>query len=486
MHKNFARAKSVLLLVLIGGIALTQTAAHKTSKVRTTAFSQDRRIISLKLNDFQREMRHLVDEGYSLAGVDLTNNIADFYVDDNASKAIRSLKASSQIVSEVPVIKAAPDASYMTPVKIETAVKKFASDYPNLAKLESVGKSLQNRDIYAIKLSSDPQGHSAQRPVVFFNAMHHAREVMTAEVGIDTIQYLLSNYGRDQKVTHWLDTMEIWVLPMFNVDGNNKVWTGDNMWRKNARGDYGVDINRNYPYAWNTCNGSSSSRFADDFRGDSAGSEPETQVMMALVNRIRPVFSISYHSYSELVIYPYGCDGQRTPNRDVVETIGAELARRLPADSGSGSYKAGTAWELLYSVDGGDIDWMFHTYDVLPYVIELNSRTAGFQPSYATLRDRTVQRVRAGWSFLLDRIDGPGIRAIVTDRRGGAITGAAMAISRTDKDAGKHEMAIKPDGSVHAVLMPGTYHVTFTAPGHDPVEKTVEVTDARVDLDIGI
>ena len=73
---------------------------------------------------------------------------------------------------------------------------------------------------------------------------------------------------------------------MLNVDGNNIVWTTDNMWRKNARGQgnnvYGVDLNRNYSYAWNSCNGSSGSTSSETYRGASAASEPETQALMKL------------------------------------------------------------------------------------------------------------------------------------------------------------------------------------------------------------
>ncbi len=74
---------------------------------------------------------------------------------------------------------------------------------------------------------------------------------------MDTVEILLAHYSDDARVANWVDQAEIWIVPMLNVDGNNKVWMSDAMWRKNARGSYGVDINRNYPYAWYTCNGSS-------------------------------------------------------------------------------------------------------------------------------------------------------------------------------------------------------------------------------------
>jgi hypothetical protein len=254
----------------------------------------------------------------------------------------------------------------------------------------------------AVKNDQEKDG----RPAILFNSMHHAREVMTPEVAIDIIDYLLLNYASNSKVEHWLTDFQIWVVPMLNVDGNNKVWSGDSMWRKNARGGYGVDINRNYPYKWGGCNGSSGSRSSDTYRGESAGSEPETQTLMNLVSQLKPVFNISFHSYSEMVLYPYGCQGQKTPQHTLIASLGEQMGKSI-------GYIYGTPWEILYGVDGGDVDWMFATHQVIPYVIEVSSRSEGFQPSYSQWREKTVQRVRPAWIRLLDRMDESSISGTI-------------------------------------------------------------------------
>jgi hypothetical protein len=298
--------------------------------------------------------------------------------------------------------------------------------------------------------------------------MHHAREVMGPEIALDIIETLLTKYGKDSKVTHWVDSTEIWVLPMFNVDGNHIVWTDDNMWRKNARENYGVDINRNYPYAWGSCNGSSGSKWAQDYRGESAGSEPETKVMMNLVKEIRPVFDISYHSYSELVIYPMGCRGKRTQNADVVERIGKEIGSKL-------SYTAGTAWETLYSVDGGDIDWMYSEYQVIPYVIEVSSSADGFQPDYSK-RDSTVELNRGGWQLLLDRLDGPSIHGMVSTQTKSE-TDFNVKVQKKDTNGYKDYMTYKgnPDGSFNLILNPGDYRLIVSGAKIKTASKDVSV-----------
>jgi hypothetical protein len=281
-----------------------------------------------------------------------------------------------------------------------------------------------------------------------------------------------------------MDNNVIWVVPMLNPDGSNKVWTSNNMWRKNARGGYGVDINRNYPYKWNSCRGSSGNQNADDFRGASAGSELETQAIMRFVQRIQPVFSISFHSYSELVLYPYGCDGERTPTRDLVEGTGKQIAALMPKDGASGTYKPGTPWEILYAVDGGDVDWMYNQYNVVPYVIELNSTSQGFQPSFGQWRDKTVAKARAAWGFLMNRLEGSGIRAAVRNSSGQPITNAQIVIRATGESRLVDQiLRVKPDGTFHVALLPGAYKMIVTVNGQMQ-EQNLMIGADRQDLEL--
>ncbi len=192
-------------------------------------------------------------------------------------------------------------------------------------KVIEIGKSIEGRSILAVKISDNVNDNEPDEPVVLVNAMHHAREVMTTEVAVDMIQNVASRYATDTQMQQRVNQLQIYVVPMVNPDGNHKVWHSDSMWRKNARGGYGVDINRNYPEGWNSCNGSSSNRNQDDYRGESPASEPETQTMMKLVQSIRPVLNLSLHSYSEMVLYPFGCRPSKTPSAEPVEAIAVNL-----------------------------------------------------------------------------------------------------------------------------------------------------------------
>ena len=190
---------------------------------------------------------------------------------------------------------------------------------------------------------------------------------------------------------------------MVNPDGSNIVWTANNMWRKNAHAGvasiYGVDNNRNYNYRWGECNGSSANTGAQDYRGPAAGSEPETQAVMKLADYVHPTASLSYHSYSEFVLYPYGCQGDLTSENVLIQKVANELAAILPRDSGRGNYTPGTPWKLLYSVDGSSMDYLYAAHGALALTFEINT---DFQPNYS-IRDATVAKHRNAWMYFLNR-----------------------------------------------------------------------------------
>ncbi len=349
-------------------------------------------------------VKSLVTQGLDIVGVDLEKKIVTLLVEKQQLANLRSLK----VLAKRELL--APDSAYKKPSDVEQFLLSTEQAYPDLAVVESIGKSVEGRNIYAIHLSNHKI--RSPKPSVLFDAMHHAREIMTPEVALDIVDYLTKNYATNDQVKKWMDSYSIWVVPMVNPDGNNEVWTSQSMWRKNNQGGYGVDINRNYPYAWNSCNGSSGSKSSETYRGDKPASEPETNALMDLAKKINPIFNVSYHSTSEIVIYPFGCNPKHIPAPDqkTYEEVGKELAKRLVRDSGSGSYKAGTSYELLYNVDGGSIDWMYTSNKIMSFVIEMNSSSQGFQPSYKKWRDSTVNRQRAGWMYILDRMSGPGIK----------------------------------------------------------------------------
>lgn len=465
---------SLTLAVVVSASEMQRSAAHpKISKM-----------VTIQLSNFRDGLRQLSADGYDVAGVDLQKSTVDVVVDGDSFKTLKSLHLGEILKMKDTDPERGPDQRYTTYAELVDILNGYSRQFPDLIKIESIGKSTEGRDILAVKIS-DNVDQDEDEPAIYFNAMHHAREVMTTEVALDIIEQLTSMYGVDDQATRWVEGNEIWILPMVNPDGNHKVWTSNSMWRKNTRDGYGVDINRNYPFAWASCGGSSGSVYSDTYRGPSAASEPETQAVMSLVSRVQPVISVSYHSYSEIVIYPYGCDGERAEAREVVEGLGRQLASTLVKDTGSGTYEAGTSWELLYPVDGGDIDWYLNEHGVLPYVIEVNSSSQGFQPPYSW-RKSTVERMRPGWALMLDRLAQSGVRGTVTvdGQRAlkGMITVTPLHQPREQTD-GVQKYKLKNDGKFHVILNPGMYRVSFV---DDTIVMSVDVTIGaeRIDLNL--
>lgn len=379
------------------------------------------------------------------------------------------------------------DSNYKTPDEIATLIQQFHTSYPAITHLIDIGTTEQGRPIYAIKISDNPSVDEDE-PVSIFNGQHHAREVMACEVALDTIEYLCQNYPSNPDVTHWVDTQEIWIIPMVNLDGVNYMWTQYDMWRKDRHSpppgssQYGIDPNRNYPTFWGSCDGSSGDPGDDTYRGQTPGESGCVTRMMDFLSGKRAVFDISYHSYSELVIYGYGCDGSTTPDHQALSNIGASMASVIQRDDGGMGYTPGTSWQLLYATDGGDIDWHYAVNGTFAYVIELNADD--FQPPWS-YRNPTVQHLRPAWQYLLNRIDGSAVSGHVVDACTGlAIQGAAVAIQEIPLTPTETPRTTDVFGSFFRLTLPGEYHLLVSAPGYITATIPVSVDSSRQDLNV--
>lgn len=369
------------------------------------------------------------------------------------------------------------DPRYLNPTTVESGLKALNAQFPAITHLEQIGTSLQGRPIWALLISSTPDltsGKMYEKPAIIFDGMHHAREIMTPEIVMDVAQTLLSAVAAQSPgAMAVLQRWNVWVVPMLNVDGNNLVWTKDSMWRKNAHGDhgsvYGVDINRNYPFKWASCGGSSGNANAQDFHGASGASEPETQAMMRLGQLAQPTGSLSYHSYSELVLYPYGCNGVLSGENALLAKIGNELAAILPADSGRGNYTPGTPWQILYSVDGDSMSYLHSEFGATALTFEVNQ---DFLPPYS-LREPTLQKHRKAWQYFINRMETNLFSLRVTDSRRAGPVQARIEISTLPHQYGEKPFHTNPAGNFFKVLDPGTYAIRVTLADGRTAESSV-------------
>ena len=218
--------------------------------------------------------------------------------------------------------------SYSEDGGIADELRETAAAYPAITKLVTLGQSVNGQDILALKVTKNAKVlKDGKRPSVLYAGAQHAREWITPEMVRRLMHHYLEGYGSDAELTGIIDTTELWFLPVANPDGYDFTFSDERLWRKNLRdnnadgaitaGD-GVDPNRNFAVKWGWDNeGSSPVPDSETYRGTGPNSEPETQALDALFDRIGFEFFINYHSAAELLLYGIGWQVS-TPSPDDV------------------------------------------------------------------------------------------------------------------------------------------------------------------------
>lgn len=285
---------------------------------------------------------------------------------------------------------------YRTYAEIVAKLDSFHTAYPNLTTAKfSIGQTLQGRDQWVIKISDNPTVDENE-PEVFYNSLIHAREPAAMEGVIYFMEYLLSHYATDPSIADLVNNRELYFLPCVNPDGYVYNQTtnpnGGGMWRKNRKnngdGSYGIDLNRNFDAAWGIDNSGSSPIPSDEtYRGTAPFSELETQHIRDFVNSRHFVTEIDYHTYQNLVLYPWGTsyyDGDGlTEDNATFEMIADSMAYWIHSVNNVW-YTTGTPWQTLYNVNGGSFDWEYgettNHLKVFAVTTEVGGVSDGFWP----------------------------------------------------------------------------------------------------------
>jgi hypothetical protein len=244
---------------------------------------------------------------------------------------------------------------------IEQYMIDLAAANPGILDLETIGTTVQGRDILALRLTNEALG--GDKPAVLYSSTIHAREWISTEVNRRLLEWFIKGWREEKPdVVNILNTEELWFVLVQNPDGYQYTFDVDRLWRKNLHdndGDGeitsldGVDLNRNFPEHWNYDDEGSGTIFSDEtYRGTSPGSEPETQAMIGLIEDIHPVFHISYHSFGQLLLYPFGFQ-VNTPSADDPIYVAWAGTDKKPAVQG---FNPGVGADL-YTTNGEQTDW---------------------------------------------------------------------------------------------------------------------------------
>lgn len=334
--------------------------------------------------------------------------------------------------------------TYHTYETLTSELQSIANTRPDLTRLYSLGQSVQGRTLWAMKVTDNP-GASEDEPAVRFMAAIHGDEVVGKELLIQLIHHLLDNYGTDARITNLVNNTEIWIMPSANPDGTA---LGQ---RYNAND---VDLNRNFP-----------DQFVDN-NDTTTGREPETAAFMNWGFAHSVNHSLMFHGGELVANYPY--DGTANGNSyyaTAPDDISLVSLSRTYADHNPSMFannSDASFWNGIcngadwYVVRGGQQDWNYVYRGTWDITMEIGTKW----PDGSTLPSYWNENLESMLEFA-ERAQ-EGVRGVVTD----SVTGAPLRT--TLKVQGNLQPSYgDPDaGDYHRLIMPGTYNLEISAPGH--------------------
>ena len=292
------------------------------------------------------------------------------YRDEGFDKRLAQARGAPEAEGFIPGLK--------DPELVERALRALQARAPDLARVVEIGRTHEERPVLALLIGESLEDHA--RPAVLLCGATHANEAVTPEPPLDAARWLLE-HRHEPRAARWLSSFHFVIVPLVNPDGGQAFWhLKSTVGRTNRRKDpeaaeagvfqYGVDLNRNYPFRWAQVEdehnrGDPRSPY---FRGPRPGSEPEVQAMMKLGEAWRFVAMVSYHAPTQRLIVPYSVEGAKNPTPSAAWAVAPLLLEKLPRKQRGKTYKAVSK---IYPVTGTDQDWFHWRFGTLAYLVEL-------------------------------------------------------------------------------------------------------------------
>lgn len=303
------------------------------------------------------------------------------------------------------------DSKYHNYSELTQALQDLHQQFPQITQIKSAGRSVEGREIWAFIVRGE-QDPNKQIPQAIFMGGHHAREHLSVDTPLRLLQWLLAEYqSGNSKVVNLINSREIHIIPAVNPDGLEYDVSSSKykMWRKNRKlnknGTYGVDLNRNYGYGWGT-GGSSTNPNSDTYMGTTPFSEPETLAIKNYVESLKSVkILLSYHTYSSLILYPWGHLNDKISNAKDYQTF-VKMAEKMAGWTGYTPEQSSD----LYIASGDTCDWAYGEHGIFAFTFELDPKDswggAGFYPGDEVI-DEVVSKNKEPFLYLIDLADNP-------------------------------------------------------------------------------
>ncbi|MAO71112.1 MAG: hypothetical protein CMD02_01210 [Flavobacteriales bacterium] len=335
----------------------------------------------------------------------------------------------------------------------------FADSFPDICKLHYLGTLNSGREILIVQIS-DNVGVKENEPSFLYTSSMHGDELSGYVLSLRLIDYLLNNYGENNKITYLIDEIDIWINPLANPDGayyggNQNVWSAI---RYNSNF---IDLNRNYPDP------------EDGPHPDGNPYQQETNIFLGLADTINFNMAANMHSGAEVCNYPWDTWGNLTSDNNWWQYVTEQYADSCQMNSSSGYFNdlnngITNGWDW-YEVDGGRQDYMNYFRYCKEFTLELsNDKT----PNPNDLPDLW----EANYPSLLNYMEQSlfGLRGTVTDSITGNPLKVRVEISGHDIDS-SHVYSNLPIGNYHRYLYQGNYNITFSKVGYHSKTKNVTI-----------
>ena len=245
-------------------------------------------------------------------------------------------------------------------------MEKTALAHPTFTKLIDMGRSVEGRKLYVLKIGMSPLGDNTR--AVWIDGGIHAREWISISTATYILQNLITNFTAENKTDCSDDvirSVDWYIAPLLNPDGYEFTHTVDRLWRKNRRAPptgsncYGVDLNRNWGVAGYGV-GASSKGCSDVYQGTAENSEPETQAIINTIlkytNNIRVY--VTLHSYGQYWLTSWGYKNELPEDYDKLVNLGTKGATAIRCINPSRMYMVGSGAGALYAAGGASDDYM--------------------------------------------------------------------------------------------------------------------------------
>ena len=295
---------------------------------------------------------------------------------------------------------------YRTYDEVQDKLVEIASS-SSIATLIDLGDSYENRAINGLKFSTG----GSDKPAVFFNGCQHAREWITVMATTYFADQLAQEYVNNTFTQTLLDIVDVYIVPIVNPDGYVYTHTTDRYWRKNRQPNsgssyVGTDLNRNWDADWNGGESTSTSPSSDIYVGTYPFSATEASAVknyMEAIPNLRGHLDI--HSYSALVLGPWGYTNSYTPDHTEIVSLGNLMNDAITnTNNYPFTFGVGDANGSLYLASGTMPDWSYDALGVLGYTYELRPNSAsggGFELPESQILDACAENYNGAMEMII-------------------------------------------------------------------------------------